>query len=81
MAAATVTGVQQEQVAGSYKYVGANSLVFANNSDVWVTGLKHIYSINLTPTTNASFGFTVSGGTITLVAAAGLTFRGGVFGT
>ena len=80
MAAATVTGPQQNAVLGNLRRKGANSIVFANNSDTWATGLRAIREINLTPTTNTAFGFTVSGGTITLVAAAGLTFRGGVLG-
>lgn len=81
MPAATVTGAQRDHVFGDRKYIGANSIVFANNGDTWtVPGLKRIMAIMLTPTTNTAFGFTVSGATITLVAAGGLTFRGGVIG-
>lgn len=80
MPAATVTGSQQVSYEGDQVYIGADSIVFANTADTWDTKLKQVNAIDLTPTTNASFGFTVSGGIITLVAAAGLTFRGGVKG-
>lgn len=81
MAAATVTGMQQRVVMGSLNRWGANSIVFANTGDtLTVSGLKVVKQIDLTPTTNASFGFTVSGNVITLTAGAGLTFRGGILG-
>ena len=80
MAEATVTSPHQRSVMGDVAAYGADSIVFAANSDVWTTPLKHIYAINLTPTTNTAFGFTVSAGVITLVAASGLTFRGEVIG-
>lgn len=80
MAAAVVTGVQQSVVLGNLRRVGANSIAFAANGDTWVTPLKHIYEINLMPTTNTAVGFTVSGGTITLVSGGAVTFRGGVIG-
>lgn len=80
MPAAVVTGSQQRSVLGDLNYVGANSIAFANNGDTWDTGLRYVEDISLTPTTNASFGFTVSGGVLTLVSAAGITFRGGVTG-
>jgi len=79
LAAATITN-ERWQVAGNLRFVTADSVVFANNGDTWNTKLKTVRAISLTPTTNTAFGFTVSGGTITLVAAAGLTFRGGVWG-
>lgn len=80
MPAATVTLTHQRSVMGDVQAQGADSIVFANNGDTWTTNLKHIFAINLTPTTNTAFGFTVSGGVITLVAANGLTFRGEVIG-
>lgn len=80
MAVATLTNVHQRTVAGDLRYVGADTIVFANNSDTWNTGLKHVEAILLTNITNGAFGFTVSAGIITLVAAAGATFRGGVLG-
>ncbi len=80
MAAATVTNQKQNNVAGNRRQIIAQSIVFASNGDTWATGLKQIDSISLTPTTNTAYGFTVSGGTITLVAAGGLTFRGLVTG-
>ena len=56
-------------------------IVFANTGDTWaVPGVKTIYDLSLTPTTNASFGFTYSGNTVTLTAGGGLTFRGTVEG-
>lgn len=80
MAAATVTGRQQDVVVGSLRFVVANSVAFAASADTWVTGLRQIRAILLTPTTNSSFGFTISGGTITLVSGGAVTFRGGVLG-
>lgn len=80
MAAATVTNTRQNNVSGNRRQVIATSIVFAANGDTWDTGLKDVETINLTPTTNTAFGFTVSGGTLTLVAASGLTFRGSVEG-
>lgn len=81
MAAATVTGRRQNDVDGRMRRVSASSIVFANNSDTWtVPGIKTIYGINLTPTANTAYGFTVSGNVITLVAANGLTFNGSILG-
>lgn len=81
MPAATVTGRQQNVVVGSLRRVGADSIVFASNGDTWtVPGVKNIRQIDLTPTANTAYGFTVSGNVLTLVAATGLTFRGGVEG-
>jgi len=80
MAVATLTGTFQHTVQGDVRQVGASSVAFAANGDTWDTGLSQIYSINLTPTTNTAFGFTVSGGTITLVSAGALTFKGTVTG-
>ena len=81
MAAATVTGRRQNNVSGNRRKIIATSVVFAANSDTWDTGLQLVEEIHLTPTAGTAFGFTVSGGTITLVAAGGLTFRGSVEGT
>lgn len=80
MAAATVTGKRQNNVPGNRRQIIATSVVFAANSDTWNTGLKLVETISLTPTAGTAFGFTVSGGTITLVATGGLTFRGSVTG-
>lgn len=81
MAAATVTGRQQNVVMGSLRRVGATSVVFASNGDTWqIPGVKVIKQIDLTPTAGTAFGFTISGNTITLVASGGLTFMGGVLG-
>lgn len=80
MADATITNEQQNSVMGDLIRIGADSIAFANNGDTWATPLGHIFEINLTPTTNTAFGFTISGGTITLVSAGALTFRGGVTG-
>ena len=80
MADATVTSQRQNNVSGNRRRVTALSIVFASSGDTWDTGLKFAETIDLTPTTAAAFGFTVSGGTITLVAGSGLTFRGSVEG-
>lgn len=81
MAAATVTGRRQNDVDGRLRRVSASSIVFASNSDTWaVPGIKTVYAINLTPTAGTAFGFTISGNTLTLVSAGGLTFGGSVLG-
>lgn len=81
MAAATVTGRRQNDVDGRLRRVSASSIVFANNGDtLTVPGIKSVYAIGLVPTTNTAFGFTISGNVITLVAAGGLTFAGGILG-
>ena len=80
MAAATVTGRRQNNVSGNRREVFATSVAFAANADTWATGLSQVDVIVLTPTTNSSYGFTVSGGTITLVSGGAVTFRGKVQG-
>lgn len=80
MAAATVTGRRQNNVAGNRRVVYATSVVFAANGDTWETGLKQIDVIHLTPTENTAYGFTVSDGELTLVSGGALTFRGSVEG-
>jgi hypothetical protein len=81
MAAATVTGRFQNNVIGNLRWFGASSIVFANNGDtLTVPGIKTVRQISLTPTAGTAYGFTVSGNVITLVAAGGLTFRGGITG-
>ena len=81
MAAATVTSRLQNDIDGRLRRVSAGSVAFAANGDTWtVPGLKKVYAINLTPTTNTAFGFTISGNTITLVSGGALTFAGGVLG-
>lgn len=81
MAAATVTGRLQNDVMGRLRQVAATSIAFASTGDTWaVPGLKKIYTIDLVPTTNASFGFTVSGNTITVVSGGAVTFAGAVTG-
>lgn len=81
MAAATVTTRRKNSVLGDLVYISADSIAFASNGDTWDTGLNRISAIMLTPTADDSFGFSVSGGTITLAAGAGITFRGGVLGS
>lgn len=81
MAAATVTGKQQEVVMGSLRRIGFNSIVFASNGDTWtVPGVKTIKQLDLTPTTGVAYGFTIAANVITLASAGGLTFGGGVLG-
>ena len=81
MAAAVVTGRQRNNVSGHLRQVIATSIAFAANLDTWaVPGIKTIFEISLEPTTNASFGFTVSGNTLTLQSGGALTFRGMVTG-
>lgn len=81
MAAATVTLRQQNDVQGRLRVVTALSVAFAANGDTWtIPGIKKVYYIDLTPTTNASYGFTISGNTITLASGGAVTFGGAVSG-
>jgi len=81
MAAATVTGRLQNNVDGRLREVYATSIAFAANGDTWtIPGIKRVYAIDLCPTTNASYGFSVSGNTITLASGGAVTFTGGVAG-
>lgn len=81
MAAATVTNQRQNVVMGSRVLVNADTITFTSDADTWDTGLNSVNVIMLTPTTEEDFGFTVSGGTLTLVcSSAPITFRGGVLG-
>ena len=81
MAAATITNQRQNVVVGNRVQIMADTITFAADADTWDTGLSSINIIMLTPTTAEAFGFTVSGGVLTLVdASAPVTFRGGVEG-
>jgi hypothetical protein len=81
MAAAIVTTRRQNSVFGGRRVFAADSIVFTNNGDTLsVPGMKRIEDIGLTPTTGTAYGFTVSGNTITLVSAGGLTFQGSIVG-
>jgi hypothetical protein len=81
MAAATVVYNGRRNVTGHTREIAYTSVVFANTGDtLTVPGIKTIRTIDLTPTTNASYGFTVSTNVITLTAGAGLTFQGAVSG-
>jgi hypothetical protein len=81
MAAATVTYNGRRNVTGHTREVAFNTVVFANTGDTLaVPGIKTIRTIDLTPTTNAAYGFSIAGNIITLTSAAGLTFTGAVSG-
>lgn len=81
MAAATLTNRRQNTVIGNRRQVVADSIVFANNGDTWaVPGIKRVETIDLTPTTQSSYGFTVLGNVITLVSGGAVTFLGGASG-
>jgi hypothetical protein len=81
MAAATVTYNGRRNVTGHTREVAYTSVVFASNGDtLTVPGIKNIRSVDLTPTTNTAYGFTISANVITLSAAGGLTFLGTVSG-
>ena len=82
MAAATVTaGSALPDVFGRNRVKFYDSVVFAANGDtLTVPGMKRIRGINLVPTTNTAFGFTVSNNVITLVSGGALTFGGYVIG-
>lgn len=81
MAAATVTFNGRRNVTGHSREIAYTSVVFANTGDtLTVPGIKNIRTIDLTPNSNASYGFSVSANVITLTAGAGLTFQGAVTG-
>lgn len=81
MAAATITNQRRNNVAGALVMILADTITFAADGDTWDTGLNSINAIMLTPTTAEAFGFTVSGGILTLINTnAPVTFRGGVLG-
>jgi hypothetical protein len=81
MAAATATFNARRNVTGHSREVAYSTVVFANNGDtLTVPGIKSVRTLDLTPTSNASYGFTISGNVITLVAGAGITFVGAVTG-
>ena len=81
MAAATITARRVNHVLGDGVFVSADAIAFAANGDTWDASVNRIDAIMLTPTTNTSYGFTVSGGVITLVSGGAVTFRGGVLGS
>jgi hypothetical protein len=81
MAAAVVTTRRQNQVQGGLRVFCADSIAFTNNGDTFtVPGMKRVSSIDFTPTSNASYGFTVAGNVITLVSGGGVTFLGQISG-
>lgn len=81
MAAAAITNQRQNVVVGNRVQIMADTITFTSDGDTWDTGLGSINIIMLTPTTAEAFGFTVSGGILTLVdSTAPVTFRGGVEG-
>lgn len=84
MAEATKTGPLQRSVRGDTQYFGWDSVAFAANGDTLTLPFKKLFSIDLTPTTNTAYGFTVSysgGNTIlTLVSGGALMFQGGASG-
>ena len=81
MAAATLTNRRQNNVAGHLVMVLVDTITFTSDAHTWDTGLNSINAVMLTPTTAEAFGFTISGGTLTLVdSSAPVTFRGGVLG-
>ncbi len=81
MAAATVTYQGRRNVTGHTREIAYTSVVFANNGDtLTVPGIKVVRTVDLSPTTNTAYGFTISGNVLTLVAASGLTFAGAVTG-
>lgn len=74
MAAATASGRKQNRVASDIRVVVWSAVTFANSGDtITVPGVKFITDIGFTPTTNASFGFTISGNVATIVSGGALT--------
>lgn len=78
MAAATIAS-RRDSVLGNKRVVTATATI-ANNGDTWATGLKVIDAISVDPTTAASSGATVSGGTVTFVTGGALVVSAMVIG-
>ena len=67
MAAAIVATRRMNNVLGNRRSVTWDSVTFTSNLDTLVVpGLKRIEAIDFTPTTNVSYGFTISGATLTI---------------
>lgn len=74
MAAATATGRKLNRIAGDIRVVNWSSVVFAASGDtLTIPGIKSVNTIDFTPTTNASYGFTISGNVITIVSGGAVT--------
>ena len=73
MAAVTVTN-RREQVWGNSRNIVC-TVAIANTGDTWATGLKKVLQVCGAPTTNASYGATLSGGTVTFVTGGALTIN------
>lgn len=78
MAESTKGTRRQNNVIGFRRVVTWDAVTFANgNGDtLTVPGIKRIEMIDFLPTTNSSFGFTISGNVATLVAAAATPLTG-----
>jgi len=79
MAAATVTNRRQNNTIGNRRTVTWDTVAFANNGDtLLIPGVKRVESIDFTPNTNVSAGFTIGtpaalGVTITIVSGGAVT--------
>jgi len=72
MAAASLTNYHST-VFGNQR-ISEGTLTAINNGDtVTLNGMKKILDISFTPTTNASFGWTISGNVATIVSGGALT--------
>lgn len=74
MAAATITGYQSSVTGGRYREVYGTITGMNNGDTVTLRAFKKIGNIEFSsPTTNASYGFTVSGNVATLVSGGAIT--------
>ena len=74
MAAATITNYRSSITGGPFREVFGTLTAINNGDTVTLRAFKTIKSVELaSPTTNASYGFSVSGNVATLVSGGALT--------
>ena len=72
MAAKTLTTRALNTVASPFRVVMGT--ITMTNNDTWaVPGMKVLKNVDFLPTTNSSFGMTVSGNTVTMISGGSLT--------
>lgn len=74
MAESTKGTRRQNNVIGFRRVVTWDSVTFNSTGDtLTVPGMKRIEMLDFVPTTNASYGFTISGNVATIVSGGALT--------
>jgi hypothetical protein len=74
MAAKSITSYRSSVTGGAFREVYGTITAMANNDTVTLNAFKKIVGIEFaSPTTNASYGFTISGNVATLVSGGNIT--------